>query len=97
MTLDVILPTFNREALLARALDSLQRARVPARLNVRVLVVDNGSTDGTRALVRKEVARFDGCLEYLFVPTPGKPHALIAGIAATAGSLIGLIDDDEEI
>ena len=97
MTLDVILPTFNREALLARALDSLQRARVPAQLNVRVLVVDNGSTDGTRALVRKEVARFDGCLKYLFVPTPGKPHALNAGIAATAGSLIGLIDDDEEI
>jgi glycosyltransferase involved in cell wall biosynthesis len=97
MTLDVILPTFNREALLARALESLRRARVPSRLAVRVLVVDNASTDGTRALVRHESRRFDGRLQYLFVPTPGKPHALNAGIAATDGHLIGLIDDDEEI
>jgi glycosyltransferase involved in cell wall biosynthesis len=97
MTLDVILPTFNREALLARALASLRTARIPAGLSVRVLVVDNGSTDGTRALVRTEAARFDGRLEYLFVPTPGKPYALNAGIAATDGALIGLIDDDEEI
>ena len=28
---------------------------------------------------------------------PGKPHALNAGVAAAAGDLIGLIDDDEEI
>jgi glucosyl-dolichyl phosphate glucuronosyltransferase len=97
MTLDVILPTFNREALLARTLESLRNARVPAGLNVRVLVVDNGSTDGTRALVRTEGARFDGRLDYLFVPAPGKPHALNAGIAATDGALIGLIDDDEEV
>ena len=33
----------------------------------------------------------------MFERTPGKPHALNAGIAATAGDLIGLIDDDEEI
>jgi glycosyltransferase involved in cell wall biosynthesis len=97
MTLDVILPTFNREALLARALESLRSARVPGDMTVRVLVVDNGSTDGTRGLVRTERGRFDGRLEYLFVSTPGKPHALNAGIAATDGALVGLIDDDEEV
>ena len=31
------------------------------------------------------------------MPTSGKPHALNAGIAATDGDLIGLIDDDEEV
>jgi glucosyl-dolichyl phosphate glucuronosyltransferase len=31
------------------------------------------------------------------LPTPGNPHALNAGIAATDGELVGLIDDDEEI
>jgi glucosyl-dolichyl phosphate glucuronosyltransferase len=96
MVLDVILPTFNREALLARTLASLRAAPAPDGLEVRVLVVDNASTDGTRALVRRLAADFEG-LHYLFVPTPGKPHALNAGIAATDGDLIGLIDDDEEI
>jgi glucosyl-dolichyl phosphate glucuronosyltransferase len=97
MVLDVILPTFNREALLARALDSLRVARRPRNLHVRVLVVDNASTDGTRGLVHHAAAGFHGSLQYLFVPTPGKPHALNAGIAATDGDLIGLIDDDEEV
>lgn len=104
MVLDVILPTFNREALLKRALDSLRAARLregrpdSPGLEVRVLVVDNASTDGTRALVQREADRFAGRrLHYLFVPTPGKPHALNAGIAATDGDLIGLIDDDEEV
>jgi glucosyl-dolichyl phosphate glucuronosyltransferase len=97
MVLDVILPTFNREALLQRTLASLLAAPVPAGLDVRVLVVDNASTDGTRALVRREAERFAGRLHYLFVPTPGKPFALNAGIAATDGDLVGLIDDDERI
>jgi glucosyl-dolichyl phosphate glucuronosyltransferase len=94
---DVILPTFNREALLARTLRSLAAARVPAGMTARVTVVDNASTDGTRTLVREWMPRFGGRLHYLFVATPGKPHALNAGIAATDGHLVGLIDDDEEI
>jgi glycosyltransferase involved in cell wall biosynthesis len=97
MILDVILPTHNREALLERTLTSLYAAARPASLQVRILVVDNASTDGTRALVHRYIPRFDGQLRYLFEPTPGKPHALNAGIAATDGDLIGLIDDDEEI
>jgi glycosyltransferase involved in cell wall biosynthesis len=97
MTLDVILPTFNREALLARTLDSIHRARVPDGLDVRTLVVDNASTDQTRARVSREMERLGSRVRYLFVETPGKPHALNAGIAVTDGDLIGLIDDDEEI
>jgi len=97
ITIDVILPTFNREALLQRTLDSLLAARRPAALDIRIVVVDNGSTDGTRAMVRDAQDRFDGRLRYLFESTSGKPYALNAGIAATNGDLIGLIDDDEEV
>ena len=97
MVLDVILPTFNREALLERTLDSLAAAPAPEGLDVRILVVDNASTDGTRELVKSQANRFGGRLHYLFEATPGKPFALNAGIAATDGDLIGLIDDDEEV
>ena len=97
MVLDVILPTFNRQALLARTLESLRTARMPAGLIVRTLVVDNASTDGTASLVRQTAAQFSGRLHYLYESSPGKPSALNAGIAATDGDLVGLIDDDEEI
>lgn len=97
LQLDVILPTHNRQDLLARALDSLLSADVPPDLTVRVTVVDNNSTDGTREVVHGRAADFGGRLTYLFEPRPGKPFALNTGIAATSGDLIGLIDDDEEI
>lgn len=95
--LDVVLPTHNRRDLLARALDSLLAADVPSGLTVRVTVVDNNCSDGTQELVRERTADFGGRLTYLFEPRPGKPYALNAGIAATTGDLVGLIDDDEEI
>ena len=97
MIVDVILPTFNREALLARTLESLLAAEVPPGLEVRVLVVDNGSTDGTTNVVRGFGPRFQGRLRYLHEPQSGKPYALNAGIAATSGDLVALIDDDEEV
>jgi len=97
MRIDIILPTFNRAALLERTLDSVFCAERPDTLDVHVIVVDNGSTDTTRAMVHAHLNRFEGRLHYLFEPAPGKPHALNAGIAAAEGDLIGLIDDDEEI
>ena len=70
----------------------------PDGLDVRVLVVDNASTDGTRALVEESAhAVCAGGFSTSSSATPGKPHALNAGIAATDGDLIGLIDDDEEV
>jgi glucosyl-dolichyl phosphate glucuronosyltransferase len=95
--LDVVLPSHNRRALLARALDSLLAVEVPPGLSVYVTVVDNNSTDDTRDLVRSRMADFGGRLSYLFESRPGKPHALNTGVAATPGDLVGLIDDDEEI
>jgi glucosyl-dolichyl phosphate glucuronosyltransferase len=97
MKLDVVLPTFNRARLLARTLASLERARVPSDLSVRVIVVDNASTDGTRALIATAAPAFPVNLEYVFAATPGKPHALNAGIALSDADLVGLIDDDEEV
>jgi glycosyltransferase involved in cell wall biosynthesis len=97
MTLDVILPTFNRSALLEKALDSIARAHRPSGLDVRVIVIDNRSTDGTSALVQWMMARFPVRLTYIFEPNSGKVHALNSGITRTSGDLIGLIDDDEEI
>lgn len=97
MRLDVIIPTYNRCDLLKRTLDSLMAAQVPAGLDIRVTVVDNNSGDHTRQLIADQSERFRGRLNYLFEARQGRSHALNAGIAATDGDLVGMIDDDEEI
>jgi glycosyltransferase involved in cell wall biosynthesis len=97
MRLDVVIPTYNRAWLLPRTLESLLAAERPDGLDVDVTVVDNRSTDGTRAVVDAFAARFNGRLHYLYESRPGRSHALNAGIAATHGDLVGMIDDDEEV
>ncbi|HYP26980.1 MAG TPA: glycosyltransferase [Blastocatellia bacterium] len=97
MRLDVIIPTYNRHEMLNRTLDSLLAAEVPRGLSVRVTVVDNNSKDRTRDVVEGRMGDFGGRLDYMFEPRQGRSHALNAGIEATKGDLVGMIDDDEEI
>ena len=97
MRLDVIIPTYNRQDLLPSALESLFAAEIPSGLEVSVTVVDNNSTDGTRGVVESFQKRFGERIRYCFEAKQGRSHALNAGINATTGDLIGIIDDDEEI
>ena len=97
MRFDVIVPTYNRERLLPLALKSLFAAEIPAGVAVTVTVVDNNSTDGTPKVVESFKEEFGDSIQYCFEPRQGRSHALNAGIAATSGELVGIIDDDEEI
>jgi glycosyltransferase involved in cell wall biosynthesis len=96
-SLDVVVPTYNRATLLRRTLESLLTADPPDRLKVRITIVDNRSTDHTRTVVESFSARFSGRLNYVYETKQGRSHALNAGIAATDGDLVAMIDDDEEV
>ena len=98
MLLDVIIPTYNRADMLGRTLESLLAARVPAGLTARVTVVDNNSKDGTRRAVEREMGRFGSRLGYVFEGRlQGRSPAINAGVEATSGELVAMIDDDEEV
>jgi glycosyltransferase involved in cell wall biosynthesis len=98
ITLDVILPTYNRAGLLIKTLESLAAATLPEGLSISVLLVDNNSTDETRVVVNEFTGRdLPFPVTYLFEPTQGKCHALNLALRASTGDLIGMIDDDEEI
>jgi glycosyltransferase involved in cell wall biosynthesis len=92
MRLSVVIATKDRAAFLARALDSLGLQReAPA---FEVIVVDNGSSDGTRAVVLER--RDGGALDitYVSVPKPNRGAARNAGIAAARGAIVVFVDDD---
>ena len=97
MHLEVVVPTYNRADLLPTCLTSLQAATVPDGLTVGITIVDNNSTDNTRAVVESWKAGFGGRLSYIFEPVQGRSAALNAGITGSDSDLIGFIDDDEEI
>jgi glycosyltransferase involved in cell wall biosynthesis len=96
-SLDVVIPTYNRAHLIAGCLQSLIDARRPSDLNVRIFVVDNNSSDDTARIVRDIADRHPALVSYLFEPRQGRSAALNCGIRAGAGTLIGMIDDDERV
>lgn len=98
--LTIVIPTFNRATVLARALAAATAQARQAPL--AIVVVDNNSTDGTPAVVRGFAS--DPRVHYVREPRQGLSYARNAGIAAAdrihagaADSLVAFTDDDVEV
>src|SRR4051812_38281339 len=76
----VLICTYNRGNLLGETLDAI--AKVRTTFTWEVVVVDNNSTDHTRAVVESRQASYPVTLRYLFEPRQGNSFALNTGIAA---------------
>jgi len=84
----VVIPVFNGERYVRRAVESVLAQTVPA---AEVLVVDDGSTDASA-----DLAALGGRVRVLKHPTNrGLPAARNTGIAAAATGLIALLDSDD--
>jgi glycosyltransferase involved in cell wall biosynthesis len=90
MMISVIIATRNRVALLAATLGAIAGQEDAGPFEV--LVVDNGSTDSTRAMV--DAAARCAPVYYLREDRPGKSYALNTAAATARGDLILLTDDD---
>jgi GT2 family glycosyltransferase len=94
MNITVIVCTFNRSGLLETALESIAASEIPADVAWEILVADNNSTDGTRAVAEDFIRRYPGRFRYVFEPRPGKSNALNAAIAGARGDVLAFADDD---
>jgi hypothetical protein len=93
----VLIATYNRATLLGETLDVLARSRTSPRLRWDVIVIDNNSTDDTRAVVESRQQRYPAPLTYLRETRQGRSAALNAGIAATTAPLLLFTDDDVRV
>lgn len=89
--LTVIFSSYNGEATLPPMLDAMATLSVPPG-GWKLVAVDNGSTDGTRAILESYRSRLP--LEILEQKKPGKNAALNAGVDNREGDLTVLTDDD---
>jgi len=85
----VIIPTYNRERLVGRAIESVLGQTYD---DFEVIVVDDASSDGTEAILR---VYDDPRLRYLRHETNrGGGAARNTGIAVTGGRCTAVLDDD---
>jgi glycosyltransferase involved in cell wall biosynthesis len=88
-TVSVVIPAYNAEAHLARAIISVL---VQTRKADEILVINDGSTDGTWGVVEAFGDRVRGMNR----PHLGAAAARNAGIEASNGELVAFLDADDE-
>jgi glycosyltransferase involved in cell wall biosynthesis len=95
--ISVIIPTLNRADNLALALESLTRQHA-SDIDFEVLVVDNGSTDHTKAIAQAFAHKLPSVqLRYIFEPEPGLLSGRHRGAAEAQGEVLSFLDDDVEL
>ena len=83
-----IVPVFNGERYLKEALDSI---RAQTYRPLEIIVADDGSTDGTGAIV----AGYGEEVRYLFQPNAGPSSARNLGLGAAQGKFVAFLDHDD--
>lgn len=84
----VVIPTFNRAAIVGRAIES---ALAQSYRDIEVIVVDDGSTDGTREVV----ARYGSRVRYSFQTNAGVSAARNTAMRMATGEFVAFLDSDD--
>lgn len=92
----VIISTRNRASILPRLFDALALQILPSTSRWEFILVNNGSTDNTSAVINAEILRHRLPLVSLFEALPGKSRALNLAIKQARGELLIFTDDDVE-
>lgn len=92
MLISVYMPTKNRASLMAEAVDSVLRQ---THVDLELLVVDDGSTDDTPALLAKFATQDPRMQVITHAQSQGGAAARNAAIVASKGSFVTGLDDDD--
>lgn len=92
-SISVIVPAYNIGPFLGRSLDSLLQQTVP---NLEIIVVDDGSTDNTAAVMREYAEKYDN-IRAIFKENGGVTSARLRGVKESTGDWIAFMDGDDYV
>ncbi|MBY0495217.1 MAG: glycosyltransferase family 2 protein [Cyanobacteria bacterium] len=94
--LSVVMPVYNEEGAIAAAVDEVKQHVLSLISDSELVVVDDGSRDGTGRLL-DEAAANDARIKVIHQPNGGHGAALLTGLKAASGEYIFMIDSDRQI
>ena len=93
--LSMILPAYNVEKYIEKCIESCERQDIPKN-NYEIIVVNDGSTDGTLCVVESLVTKYSN-IRIVNQPNQGVSVARNNGFKEAQGKYIWFIDPDDEI
>jgi dolichyl-phosphate beta-glucosyltransferase len=92
--LSIIVPAFNEERRIRQTLESVDRYCSDRGITREIIVVDDGSSDGTRQLVEELRQEIRDLSVISYRPNRGKGFAVKAGVEASRGEFVLFTDAD---
>lgn len=89
----IIVPSYNVKEYIERTISSICNQRYK---NIEIIIVDDGSTDGTRELI-EQIQKKDNRIKSFFKEHEGVTKARLYGVKKAQGDWIGFIDSDDLI
>jgi len=97
LKLSVVIPVYNERFLVRELVQRVLAVEIPGVRELEVVIVDDGSKDGTRDILREIAADHPESIRYIeHAQNGGKGAALRTGIAHTTGDLVVFQDADLE-
>ncbi|CAG37309.1 glycosyltransferase family 2 protein [Desulfotalea psychrophila] len=90
--ISVVIPTYNRDQYLVRAIDSVLRQSLRV---AEIVIVDDGSTDGSEALIRQKKAEQGVPIRYIYQKNQGPAAARNNGLQHASSDYIAYLDSDD--
>jgi glycosyltransferase involved in cell wall biosynthesis len=94
LLVSIVMPSFNQVAFLEEAVRSVLDQK---GMDVELLVMDPGSTDGSRDLLMRLKEEYGGRLLLYLEPDKGQSDAVNRGMGQARGNLLGWINSDDRL
>ena len=92
-SISVIIPVYNEEKYIGRCLQNVMESNYPAD-KMQVIVINDGSTDGSKAAIQRVRERYPEILLVDFSESRGKREALTAGVRMATSEILVFMDSD---
>lgn len=90
----VVVPVYNVEKYLRGSLDSILNARIE---DMEILIINDGSTDGSEEIIKEYVEKYPGLIRYIKQKNKGLGAVRNVGLKNARGKYIVSIDSDDTI
>lgn len=93
--ISVIIPVYNIKAYVAESIDSVIAQDIGFTDNIEVLLVDDGSTDGSSEVCKGYAERYHNNIQYIYQENSGVSAARNNGLELAQGEYIHFLDGDD--
>ena len=93
----IIMAAYNSSKWINEAIDSVINQTLDFKENIQLIIVDDGSTDNTKEIIKVYLEKYNNNIKYLYQENNGQASARNYGLKYAEGEFINFLDSDDKL